>query len=1034
MESESNGYITLYNERIINASVITAPEIDCETLRADEILEHTTDNGVDVEGVLLKDGLIQDSAYTTGVLHSDANGAITSSTIVNADVSASAGITYSKLNLSNSIVNADINTSAGIVDTKLATISTSGKVSNSATTATSSNTANAIVSRDASGNFSAGTITANEVDGTTNLLLKSASGYVELLAGTNETILQTTSTTINNQNIDAPLNVQGQTNDNVLYVGTTKGTLAFSSSIYIINNWGLSGGVYSYSLTILGSTYDFGSLANALLSFPLGSFIRITGNNNANFNTTWTVTNVTYGYRYTPTSTEVYFESANNYTLAINGTVYNQPNYVPNKQCVGIACIPNSQVGDSDGFYTLDIAGTARIQGTSYYNPPYTSEGAILSVDSGTITDTGTLKNGTLSDWIGVYVNAPTLASYNDNVTTTDAYTLYIAGPPTAGTNETITNPYSLYVASGTSYLYNLVTSGITFPSFTTGILHSNGSGVISSSNIVNADVDASAGIEVSKLLFNGSVNPSVTNTYYLGSPIKKWAYIYATNIDVYSMYVSYLYTDIINESTLNNGVIIDGVTLKDGLINDTAYSTGILHSDVNGAITSSTIVNADVNASAGITYSKLSLANSIVNADINTSAGIVDTKLATISTPGKVSNSATTATVSSTANAIVTRDAGGSFVANVVTASLNGTALNATNVNLTNDVASATRYLHFSSTATGYQTTSTNTSIVCNPSSNTIGNGSTTFSGNATNATNVNLSNDTTNATRYLHFSSTATGNQPTSTNTAIVCNPSTNTIGNGSTTFSGNATTATTATNVTLATTTDTTCSIVLAQNQDGNAQQLRYDTGVTYNASTDTFTATNITGDFNGTINTLTTGTTQSQGNNSTKIATTAYVDRAVSTTNSSIAYAFMTCSTAQTITTGTATVVSWTTGSTTSANCTVTQSAPNWNVQNTSGSTQIWLITYTFEATNTSSTTTGMVGYFCNYTSQTVAQNQYARAGTTFGMAQGGVTGSQIVSVPANNYITFGIWHNFGSNITLNGGGASQTGYISIRQLI
>jgi hypothetical protein len=58
------------------------------------------------------------------------------------------------------IVNADINASAAIVDTKLATISTASKVSNSATTATSANTASAIVARDASGNFTAGTITA----------------------------------------------------------------------------------------------------------------------------------------------------------------------------------------------------------------------------------------------------------------------------------------------------------------------------------------------------------------------------------------------------------------------------------------------------------------------------------------------------------------------------------------------------------------------------------------------------------------------------------------------------------------------------------------------------------------------------------------------------------------------------------------------------------------------------------------------------------------------------------------------------------
>ena len=60
-----------------------------------------------------------------------------------------------------SIVNADINASAAIVDTKLATISTAGKVQNAATTATSLNTASAIVARDVSGNFAAGTITAN---------------------------------------------------------------------------------------------------------------------------------------------------------------------------------------------------------------------------------------------------------------------------------------------------------------------------------------------------------------------------------------------------------------------------------------------------------------------------------------------------------------------------------------------------------------------------------------------------------------------------------------------------------------------------------------------------------------------------------------------------------------------------------------------------------------------------------------------------------------------------------------------------------
>lgn len=69
------------------------------------------------------------------------------------------GTVTSTMIVDGTIVNGDISASAAIVDTKLATISTAGKVSNSATTATNLNTASAIVARDANGDFSAGIIT-----------------------------------------------------------------------------------------------------------------------------------------------------------------------------------------------------------------------------------------------------------------------------------------------------------------------------------------------------------------------------------------------------------------------------------------------------------------------------------------------------------------------------------------------------------------------------------------------------------------------------------------------------------------------------------------------------------------------------------------------------------------------------------------------------------------------------------------------------------------------------------------------------------
>lgn len=76
-------------------------------------------------------------------------------------VTLPSGTVTSAMILDGTIANADISSSAAIEDTKLATISTASKVSNSATTATSANTASAIVARDASGNFTAGTVTAS---------------------------------------------------------------------------------------------------------------------------------------------------------------------------------------------------------------------------------------------------------------------------------------------------------------------------------------------------------------------------------------------------------------------------------------------------------------------------------------------------------------------------------------------------------------------------------------------------------------------------------------------------------------------------------------------------------------------------------------------------------------------------------------------------------------------------------------------------------------------------------------------------------
>lgn len=114
--------------------------------------------------------------------------------------------------------------------------------------------------------------------------------------------------------------------------------------------------------------------------------------------------------------------------------------------------------------------------------------------------------------------------------------------------------------------------------------------------------------------------------------------------------------------------------TLTGNASTATALATGrtiTLSGDVDA-------VGVTFDGTGNITLTTAIAAGAIVNADINASAGIVDTKLAQITTASKVANSATTATAVNTNSAIVARDGSGNFAAGRITASqltINGVA-----------------------------------------------------------------------------------------------------------------------------------------------------------------------------------------------------------------------------------------------------------------------------------------------------------------------------------------------------------------------
>lgn len=164
------------------------------------------------------------------------------------------------------IVDGDI-ANATITDAKLATIATAGKVSNSATTATSANTASAIVARDASGNFTAGTITAN-LTGTASLATSAAACTGNALTVTTNANLTGDVTSVGNATsiaagviVNADINASAAIVDTKLAQITTAGKV--SGTAITTGNISTSGNITTTG-TLSAQGLTFGKGAGAI--------------------------------------------------------------------------------------------------------------------------------------------------------------------------------------------------------------------------------------------------------------------------------------------------------------------------------------------------------------------------------------------------------------------------------------------------------------------------------------------------------------------------------------------------------------------------------------------------------------------------------------------------------------------------------------------------------------------------------------------------------------------------------------------------
>ncbi|MCC6573870.1 MAG: hypothetical protein IT462_08765 [Planctomycetes bacterium] len=154
----------------------------------------------------------------------------------------------------------------------------------------------------------------------------------------------------------------------------------------------------------------------------------------------------------------------------------------------------------------------------------------------------------------------------------------------------------------------------------TAGVVHNSAAGVLSTSLLVNADVDAAAAIAYSKLnLATSIVNADISGTAAIAYSKLNLA-TSIVNADI-SGTAAIAYSKLNLASSIVSADLVD-----DTIVNaDVSPTAAIAYSKLNLA---TSIVDADISPTAAIAYSKLNLTTSIVNADISGTAAIAYSKL----------------------------------------------------------------------------------------------------------------------------------------------------------------------------------------------------------------------------------------------------------------------------------------------------------------------------------------------------------------------------------------------------------------------
>jgi hypothetical protein len=392
------------------------------------------------------------------------------------------------------------------------------------------------------------------------------------------------------------------------------------------------------------------------------------------------------------------------------------------------------------------------------------SAGTITATLSGSATSAGSVSNSVTFNNGGA--GGASGSTFNGSGALTVSYNT-VGASPLAGSSSLTT--------TGT------VTSGTWSASF----------GAVSGANLTNLTAGNLSGTIPSAVLGNSSLNVGTTSV--------------ALNRASANQALTGISSVTFPGATSGSVQLIPAAAAGIGTVLTMPATTGtVITSGDTGTVTSTmildgTIVNADINASAAIAVSKLAastisgvtLGNNLSTLTMNTS-GTGLSGSTTYNGSGAATFTVTSnATNANTASTIVARDASGNFSAGTITATLSGNASTATSATSATSATTATNLAGGAANQIHYNTAASTSAYITAPtvSSTFLGWNGTAFAWSAPSSSTTVTNDTTTNATRYLTFTS-ATSGSITGVNvssTKLTYNPSTGAL--SSTTVAGSS-----------------------------------------------------------------------------------------------------------------------------------------------------------------------------------------------------------------------------------------------------